>query len=115
MGLGELFADSVSSARDAAVRLALSHWIKGHTQAIRNMTKLHIDSKQHTITLELELAGESAALSVEVGHYQVTEVDGRTMIEVSDVRTSKEWMTLLAAEFLPGRKFEVPRVARMVL
>lgn len=78
------------------------------------MNNLRIDAKAKTIALELELAGEPSALQVNALYTLIDEGD-KTFIELREVKTSKEWITLLAGEFLLGRRFEVPRLVRLGL
>jgi len=39
----------------------------------------------------------------------------KTMLLPANIQTSKEWVTILAAELLKGRSFEVPAMARNFL
>ena len=50
------------------------------------------------------------------GGYQLLVDNGKTFIAPgSDLQTSKEWLTILASEFLKGRSFEVPGFVRSFL
>jgi hypothetical protein len=85
------------------------------TSAIKNMTKLEIDSKQKTFSVKLELAGETEPLAI-TGDYQIVSDNGKTFFATGgDIQTSKEWLTILAAEFLKGKKIEVPNFVRIIL
>ena len=103
-----------SGMRDAAVQAKLIGLIREKTSAINNMKDLQIDAKQKTFSLKLELAGENEPLSV-TGSYQLTQNDGKTFFEPIDVKTSKEWLTILATELLKGKTFEVPNIVRSIL
>ena len=100
--------------RDAAVQMKLMGLIREKTSAIKNIKDLEIDAKHKKFSLKLELAGENEPLSV-AGGYQLTEKDNKTLIEPIDIKTSKEWLTILAAELLKGRTFEVPGIVRSIL
>ncbi len=82
-----------------------------------SMTNLQIDPAKRTATLELELKGETQPLKVNIQKYELTTVDGKTILEIKEVQTSREWLNLLLAEL--GRngklKFEVPEAIRAVL
>ena len=78
------------------------------------MKNLEIDSKQKTFSLKLELAGESEPLTV-TGSYQLISEDGKTKFAPADIKTSKEWLTILATELVKGQTFEVPNIVRSFL
>ena len=64
--------------------------------------------------MEIELAGEIEPLTV-TGSYQLMENDGKTVLAPAHIKTSKEWLTILAAEQIKGRTFEVPGIVRSFL
>ena len=100
--------------RDKAVEVAVRQQIQRATGAIRDLKNLKIDAGQRTFSLNLDLVGEAEPLAV-AGSYQLVENDGKTMFMPANIRTSKEWLTILAAELLKGRSFEVPGMARNFL
>ena len=71
------------------------------------MRNLEINSKQKNASLKLELAGESEPLEIKIGGYQFFEDNGKLSMELSNIQTSKEWLTILATEFLQGKRFEI--------
>lgn len=79
------------------------------------MTKLHIDSTHHRADLELDLKGETQPLHVIIGRYALTNADGKSFIEIQEISTSREWLTLLAQQMIKGKKFEVPELIASVL
>ncbi len=84
-------------------------------KSLGTMTTLEIDSKNKKASLELELKGETQPLRVTIGHYEVTAAEGKTFIEIKEFNTSREWINVLARDFLKGKKFEVPELVRSVL
>jgi hypothetical protein len=103
-----------SGMRDAAIQMKVMSLIRENTGAIKNMKDLEIDSKQKMFSLKLELAGESEPLAV-TGNYRLVVDNGKTVFEPVDIKTSKEWLTILAAELLKGRTFEVPSMLGSIL
>lgn len=84
--------------------------------AFGTMTTLQIDSANHRATFDLELKGETQPLRVTIARYELTTApNGGTFIEIHEVTTSREWMTLLAQQMVKGRKFEVPAMLASVL
>jgi hypothetical protein len=50
-----------------------------------------------------------------VDRYELTTVGDKTFVEIKEFHTSREWINLLAREFLKGKKFEVPEAAKALL
>jgi hypothetical protein len=115
MSILRLVGHLAGGARDAAAQAAISHWLKRRTQAIRRMTNLRIDTREKSVSLEIDLVGEPEPIRFEVGRYRLIEENGKTFIEVSNVRSSKPWMDILAQEYANGRRFEIPAIARAAL
>jgi hypothetical protein len=107
-----------SGIRDKAsatlVKSLAMRFIQQKTQAIKNVKSLEIDSRQKTFAMELELSGEVETLAVK-GCYRLDCENGKTVLAPSDIQASKEWLTILAAELVKGRTFEVPGLVRSFL
>jgi hypothetical protein len=79
------------------------------------MTTLQIDSTAKKASMDLELKGESQPLRVTINRYELSTVGDKTLIEIKELQTSREWINLLAEQFLKGKKFEVPEIVKAVL
>ena len=79
------------------------------------MTNLQIDSKNKTITCELELKGESTSLKINCLNYQLVEEGDATFFEITKMDTSREWINVLCDEYLKHRRFKLPPLARFAL
>ena len=79
------------------------------------MTNLQIDSKNKTITCELDLKGEPTPLKINGLNYQLVEEGGETFFEITKVDTSREWINVLCDEYLKHRRFKLPPLARLAL
>lgn len=89
--------------------------IRENTSAIKDMKDLEINAKQKTFSMKLELAGESEPLAV-TGSYRLVVENGKTLFAPNDdIKTSKEWRTILATELLKGRMFEIPNILSSIL
>jgi len=100
----------LSGIRDKAVQVAAKNLILSKTNAVTDVKSLEIDSQQKTFSLKLELAGEVEPLTV-TGSYRLGSGGEKTVVTPVDIKTSKEWLTILAAELVQGRTFEVPAIA----
>jgi hypothetical protein len=110
----EKIVSLISAIRNKAIQAAAKSWLQKQTEAVKDVQSLEIDSKQRTFSMKLELAGESEPLTV-TGSYQLIEAGGKTVLAPADIQTSKEWLTILAAEQVKGRTFEVPGIVRSFL
>lgn len=63
------------------------------------MTSFHIDPTNKKITVSLDLRGEQSPIDAEVG-YDLHEDSGKLSFRITDVKTSREWLTELANETL---------------
>src|SRR5579885_3081266 len=86
-----------------------------HCHAYGTMTTLQIDSTNHSALFDLELKGETQPLRVNIGRYELTNANGKTFIEIHEVTTSREWLSLLAQQMVKGKKIEVPELLASVL
>jgi hypothetical protein len=98
----------VTKMRNASIQSWMRRQILKNTKAVKDLNNLKINSKQKTFSLELDLVGETEPLAVS-GRYELTKNGGKTFFApANDLQTSKEWLTILASEFLKGRSFEIP-------
>ncbi len=93
----------------------LRKYFNHNYKSIGVMTTLQIDPANTRASLDLDLKGEIQPLHITINRYDLTREGNQTFIEIKDFNTSREWITFLAGEFLKGRKFPVPEIARAVL
>ncbi len=67
-----------------------------------------LDTKKKSISMEVMLKGEYDVLKVKIEKYTLVERDGKHLLQVTRLTTSREWINILAATYLEGREFEVP-------
>lgn len=80
------------------------------------MLKLDINSADKSIELEVLLRGESAPLQISIGHYEIL-TGAESGIRVSQIHTSKEWMTELIQTLAPEHtvKFNYANLLKIVM
>ena len=106
-----------SKAKDRVLeQMALSYlnskWLEPYGQA----TSLRIDSAARAITVEVELKGETKPVRIEILDYDIRQEGDRYFAVVKEIRTSREWLTVLAREQLVKSQFELPaKVARLLM
>jgi len=94
--------------KDAALskgaKVALNTYLKEYGK----MLKLNLDSKNKSITLEVLLEGEKEPLSVNVERYELTEEQGKHLLKIYGIHTSRAWINTFAGSYLEGKSFEIP-------
>lgn len=100
---------------NSVVNRGAREYFNYHYPTLGIMTTLQIDSVHQRATLDLELKGETQPLHIVIDRYELTTVGDKTFIELKELNTSREWINVLAKEFLKGKKFEVPEAVRSVL
>src|SRR5689334_10730800 len=101
---------------DSAVSWGAREYFNHKYEPLGKMTKLQIDATNQKASLEVELKGETQPLQITIQSYEVTDVGGKSFLEVKQMQTSREWMNIVAAELIKGGKlkFEIPEIARSV-
>lgn len=94
--------------KDKALSKGLEFAINLKIKEFGEMLNLKLDSQNKTISLELMLLGEKEPLNVEVGSYEISEEDGRFYLIAKDIKTSREWINIVAKNYLENQKFEIP-------
>jgi hypothetical protein len=72
------------------------------------LTQLKLDTTARTIQAELELKGETQSVHLHVREYELREQDGRVLVVLKDVHTSREWLTTLMVSFVVDKEFTLP-------
>lgn len=94
--------------KDAALSKGAKIAINSQIKEYGKMLKLNLDSTQKSIEIEVMLDGEHEALKVHIRNYEMTEENGRHLLKVHGVTTSRAWINTVASSYLEGKAFEVP-------
>jgi len=70
--------------------------------------KLNVDSHAKSLTAEVMLEGEKEPLFIEVERYELFREEGRDLLKLYGIRTSRAWVNTLATNYVEGRSFEIP-------
>jgi hypothetical protein len=102
MGLFNSLKDNLSSfSGEQFIRKAVDKY--GELQDFK------LNSSSKTMFLKILLNGETQPVEIKVNKYSLNEENGRAFVRVSDVETSREWMTQLAKDYLLQQRFEIPQ------
>lgn len=108
------FKTFANKAKDLALQ-QVAGWVANrlHLNKLGKVTTLRLDSEKAEIFLTLELEGESTPVDLTV-HYRIAEP---TLLEVTEVQTSRVWMTTFVNELVPPeqKQFAVPKMVTKAL
>jgi hypothetical protein len=94
--------------KDKALSKSLEFAINQKIKDYGKMLKLNLNSKDKTIEFEIMLKGEKESLIVYIDNYMISEENGKFHLYAEDVRTSREWINIVAENYLKNQKIEVP-------
>ena len=94
--------------KDAALSKGAKVAINTYLKEYGKMLKLNLDSKNKSITLEVLLEGEKEPLSMNVERYELTEEQGKHLLKIYGIHTSRAWINTIAGSYLEGKSFEIP-------
>jgi len=94
--------------KDAGLSKAAKIAVNQKIKAYGKMLKFNLDSKEKTIYIEVMLDGEEKALKVEIGSYELIHKDDKHSLIIHEVKTSREWINVVAAKYLEGKSFTIP-------
>jgi len=101
--------------KDKAISKGLSFAINLKIKEYGEMLSLNLDSKNKTIDFEVMLKGEKEPLKVFVKNYEISEENGKYFLYAKDIETSREWINIVAENYLKGEKIELPeKIANML-
>ena len=63
----------------------------------------------------MNLLGEAEAIEIDVKKYLLTERGEKSVLTISDVTTSREWLTEALRQFVVGRPITIPPAAGAIL
>jgi len=101
--------------KDKAFGEAIKQSINFKIKDFGKISKLKIDTQNKTIELELVLKGEREPLYVKVGKYEISQEDEKHYLVAEDIDTSREWINVVASNYLENQKFEIPEKAIKIL
>lgn len=106
----------LSNTKDRVVeRVALAYLNGTLLTPYGRATQMRIDSTTKTISISVALKGETTPLEIEITDYQIRQEGARYFAKVKGIRTSREWLTMLAAERLCHVPVELPaQVGRLL-
>lgn len=108
MSLFSSVKDGLKKGIDASTSVLARQFLQEKLEPYGQLNDLTIDSAEKRIRMLVRLKGETEDTELVVERYTFVREGDRTFVVVCDVRTSREWMSRLAGDFLVGQRFELP-------
>lgn len=72
------------------------------------MINFQLNPQTHSIEFEIHPKGEEESIKFQVDKYTLTNEGDKFFLEVSEMKTNREWMNIAIDNFLPSKKIEIP-------
>ena len=80
-----------------------------------NVSKLNLDTKNKKIHLDVDLKGEEKILGLTVNSYSFKEKNDKYYLIISDITSSREWLTIVFKSYMDKQELEIPKEYRKVI
>ena len=104
-----------SGIKDSLASSAAKSLLASRIERYGKIAALRINSRERSISAELELEGEEMPVFVEIGRYRITGKSGAHMLVVEAVSASRPWLSNLLEDLLLNRPIPVPSMALIAL
>lgn len=101
-----------SGAKDKLIASTLPTVLnRSYLQPYGRIIDFQINTAAKSVEIELELKGETQPVRVNVQEFEIAEQNGKTVVRLKKIATSREWLTRVANDFLIGRPIALPAEA----
>ena len=100
--------EKISESKDILLSKGIQFAINKYLKEAGKCIECKLNTKNQTIEIKLELIGESEVLVLQGDYDLKKENDEKYFICIKDIKTSKEWVNILAKEYLKEQIFEIP-------
>jgi hypothetical protein len=106
---------AISRLKDTALQKGLIFFLRPKLKRYGELRHISIDTSKKVLTLEIDLLGEAAPLTVSQAHYRLEKEGARMFLIIHDVRISKPWIQHLVEDHFPEARLKVPESLRGLL
>lgn len=103
-----MFNKILYKSKDLALSTVIKTIINKKLKRFGSVSTLKFNTKDKKIELKLGLKGELEPLHIVLNRYELREEEDKNYLIFSDIETSREWINLVAEEYLHYEKFEIP-------
>jgi hypothetical protein len=99
---------AISRLKDTALEKGLLFFLRPKLKRYGELRQLTIDTSKKVLTLEIDLIGEPAPLTVSQARYELERDGTRLFLVIHDVKISKPWIQHLVEDHFPEARLKVP-------
>ena len=119
MSTKDKLKDWLAARKDDSISFVLEKVLRSRLEKYGQVLDFKLDTRRNSIGVKLLLKGEAEPLTVIVEEYELVADRGSTALVIKRATASREWIRLLAEEFLPGVRLPIPEkyagLAKVVL
>ena len=91
----------INKIKDASVAKIVRFWANRNRKEFGVMMDLKLNSKQRFVQAEVLPIGETIAINVSAQYHLLPDPGGGTLLELSDIQTSREWINIFLQAVSP--------------
>ena len=103
-----IIGDAFRGAKNASAGFAAKQFAKNYLARYGEVLDLEIDAANKRLMFHFLPKGERENVLVRVKGYSLSDQNGRTFITIEGFEASREWIGLLAQDFLVRKPIEIP-------
>ena len=104
-----MFDKLLYSAKDLSLSIVIKKMINMKIKNFANVSKCNLDTKNKNIYLEIDLKGEEKILGLTVNNYSFKEKNDKYYLVISDISSSRKWLTIIFKRYIDKQEFEIPK------
>jgi len=104
-----MFNKLLYRAKDSSLSLGIKKVINMKIKNFGNVSKLNLDTKNKKIYLDVNLKGEEKTLELTANSYFFKEEKDKYYLVISDVTSSRKWLTIVFKTYMDKQEIEVPK------
>lgn len=93
---------------DSAASYFLERAARQHFEKYGTMLNFTLDTRGRTARFDILLKGETDPVTVTIEEFELKSTEAGMVVVIHRLSTSREWMNLLALEFVKGKEFPIP-------
>lgn len=100
---------ALTKSKDKILSVSLEKTFDLMIKEYGSMLKFKLNSELKTIEFEILLKGEIESLKGIINNYELFTENDKYFIRVKEIKTSREWINIIAEQYIKDKKFEIPK------
>ena len=103
-----LLKEMTRRGKDMAVSSAFEKLAEKYVGPLGKILNINLDSLSKSIEVTVLFKGESDHITVKADRYELIQDAGRHFIVAHEISVSRQWLDVMAKEYIQDRPFELP-------